>query len=318
MDKREFLKATLAAALPGSALAQTPGGRPVRMIVPLPAGSSNDFVARALMPVVSTLTGQNYIVENKAGGSGVIAVQDVMRAPPDGSTLMCASLSPLAVNVALVKNLPYDPLKDLTPIAGTSLTNHVLMVKANSPIRSFAEFLAHAKKNPGKVSIGYSTAVVQLQIATIGKMGGVELLPVAYKGSPATLTDVIGGTLDATLTDPGNAMAQVKGGNMRALAVSSLKRNPSTPDWPAISETLPGFDFPSWNAVVGPANMPRDLVNRISNAMAQGLRSKEVGERYASVATIPLILNPDELKAYMQSEVDKWVRLAREAQIQPE
>jgi tripartite-type tricarboxylate transporter receptor subunit TctC len=318
MDKRVFLKAALATALPGLALAQTPGGRPVRMIVPLPAGSSNDFVARALMPTVSTLTGQHYIVENKAGGGGVIAVQDVMRSLPDGSTLMCASLSPLAVNVALVKNLPYDPLKDLTPIAGTSLTNHVLMVKASSPIRSFAEFLAHAKKNPGKVSIGYSTAVVQLQIATIGKMSGVELLPVAYKGSPATLTDVIGGTLDATLTDPGNAMAQVKGGNMRALAVSSLKRNPSTPDWPAISETLPGFDFPSWNAVVGPANMPRDLVNRISVAMAQGLRNKDVVERYASVATIPLILNPDELKAYMQSEVDKWVRLAREAQIQPE
>lgn len=319
MLKREFLKAGLAAAaFPGMALAQTPAGRPVRMIVPLPAGSSNDYVARTLMPVVGGITGQTFTIDNKAGGSGVIAVQDVMRAPPDGLTLMCASLSPLAVNVALFKNLPYDPLKDLTPIAGTSLTNHVVMVKADSPIKTFGDFIAHAKKNPGKVSVGYSTTTVQVQIATIEKLAGVKLLPVPYKGSPATLTDVIGGTLDATLTDPGNALAQVKGGTMRALAVSSLKRNPSTPDWPAISETLPGFDFPSWNAVMGPPNMPRDLVNKISSAMAQGLRSKEVIERYAMAGTIPLILGPDELKIYMKAEVDKWVRLAREAGIQPE
>ena len=319
MKKREFLKAGLAAtAFPGLALAQAPAGRAVRMIVPLPAGSSNDFVARALMPVVGNITGQTFTIDNKAGGNGVIAVQDVMRAAPDGLTLMCASLSPLAVNVALVKNLPYDPLKDLTPIAGTSLTNHVFMVKADSPIKTFADFIAHAKKNPGKVSVGYSTTTVQVQIATIEKLAGVKLLPVPYKGSPATLTDVIGGTLDATLTDPGNALAQVKGGTMRALAVSSLKRNPSTPDWPAISETLAGFDFPSWNAVVGPANMPRDLVTKISTAMAQGLRSKEVVDRYTSAGTIPLILGPDELRTYMRAEVDKWVRLAREAGIQPE
>lgn len=318
MQKRDFLKAGLMAALPGVALAQSTAGRPVRMIVPLPAGSSNDFVARVLMPVVGNLTGQPYTIDNKAGGNGVIAVQDVMRAAPDGLTLMCASLSPLAVNVALVKNLPYDPLKDLTPIAGTSLTNHVLMVKANSPMRTFGDFIANARANPGKVSIGYSTTTVQVQIATMNKLAGIQLLPVPYKGSPATLTDVIGGSLDATLTDPGNAMAQVKGGTMRALAVSSLKRNPSTPDWPAISETLPGFDFPSWNAVMGPANMPRDLVNKISAAMAQGLRTKEVVDQYASAGTIPLIMGPDELRTYMRAEVDKWVRLAREAGIQPE
>lgn len=317
MFKRDFLKAGLAMALPGAAWSQ-PAGRPIRMLVPLPAGSSNDFVARVLMPVVGNLSGQNYVIENKAGGNGVIATQDVVRAAPDGLTLMCASLSPLAVNVALVKNLPYDPLKDLTPIAGTSLTNHVLMVRANSPIRTFGEFIAHARQNPGKVSIGYSTTVVQVQIATMNKLGGIQLLPVPYKGSPATLTDVIGGTLDATLTDPGNALAQVKGGTMRALAVSSLKRNPSTPDWPAISETLPGFDFASWNAVVGPANMPADLVRKVSASMAQGLRTKDVVDRYASAGTIPLIMGPDELRTFMHAEIDKWVRLAREANIQPE
>ena len=320
MDKREFLKAMgLGLALPaGSVFAQAAPGRPVKVIVPLPAGSSNDYVTRVLMPYVGNITGQNYVVENKAGGNGIIGTMEVVKAAPDGNTLLCGSLSPLAVNVALVKNLTYDPRRDLTPIAGTSLTNHVLMVKASSPIRTVAEFIAAARQNPGKFSIGYSTTTVQVQIATMNKLAGIQMLPVPYKGTPATLTDVIGGVLDATLTDPGNALAQVKGGNLRALAVSSLKRNPATPDWPAIAETLPGFDFPSWNAIVGPAGMPREMVNRLAAAVGQALKQKEVVERYAVHGTQPLIMGPDELKAYMEAEIAKWVRLAREANIQPE
>ncbi len=320
MKTRTFLKTLgLTLALPaGAGFAQGPSARPIKVLVPLPAGSSNDHVTRVLMPYMSPILGQSIVIENKAGGNGTIATMDIVRAAPDGLTLMCGSLSPLAVNVATVKNLAYDPLRDLTPIAATSLTNHVLMVSAASPIRTMADFIAHAKKNPGKASIGYSTTTVQVQIATINKMAGIELLAVPYKGSPATLTDVIGGVLDATLTDPGNALAQVKGGKMRAIAVSSRKRNPITPDWPAISETLPGYDFPSWNALVGPAGMPRELVTRISTAAIQALKQKEVAEKYAAVGTIPLIMGPDELKAYMGAEVAKWVRLAKEANIQPE
>jgi len=317
LDKRSFLKLMgLSAALPGSVLAQT--ARTTRVVVPLPAGSSNDYVTRVLMPYVGNILGQNFVVDNKAGGNGVIGTLEVVRAAPDGLTLLCASNSPLAVNVALVKNMPYDPVRDLTPIAGTSLTNHVLMVKANSPIRTVADFIQHAKQNPGKVSIGYSTTSVQVQIATLNKLAGIQLLAVPYKGSPATITDVVGGVLDATLTDPGNALAQVKGGNLRALGVSSLKRNPVTPDWPAISETLPGFDFPSWNALMGPAGLPRDLVNRLSAAVIQALKQKEVADKYAIHGTTPLILGPDELKAYIAGETAKWVKAAREANVQPE
>jgi len=320
MKTRTFLKTLgLAVAFPaGSVFAQGQSGRPIRMLVPLPAGSSNDHVTRVLMPFVSNTLGQSIIIDNKAGANGVIATMEVVRSAPDGLTLMCGSLSPLAVNVATVKNMPYHPLRDLTPIAATSLTNHVLMVSTSSPIRTMADFIAHAKKNPGKVSIGYSTATVQVQIATMNKMAGIDLLPVPYRGSPATLTDVVGGVLDATLTDQGNAMAQVKGGKLRALAVSSLKRNPVAPDWPAISETLPGFDFPSWNAFVGPAGMPRELVTRISGAVIQALKQKEIADKYAAVGAIPLIMGPDELKAYMEAEIAKWVRLAKEANIQPE
>jgi len=317
MKRRTFIELTgLALAMPtASALAQA---RNVRVVVPLPAGSSNDQVTRVITEHMTKSLGQSFIVDNKAGANGVIGTMDVVRAAPDGLTLMCASNSPLAANLAFVKNLPYDPRKAFTPIAGASLTNHVLMVKANSPIRTFPEFIAYAKQRPGKVSIGYSTTSVQLQIATLNKLGGIELLAIPYKGSPATLTDVIGGALDATLTDPGNAMAQAKGGHMRALAVSSVKRNPVTPDWPAISETLPGFDFPSWNAFVGPAGMQREVVNRLAAAVTQALKQKEVVDKLAASGTLPFIVGPDELKAFMDSETTKWVRLAREANIQPE
>lgn len=318
MKTRTFLKAMgLGLAFPASSLlAQS--GRNIRMIVPLPAGTSNDFATRTIAPFMGQALGQNIIVENKAGANGTIAMADLMRSQPDGLTLMCGSLSPLATNMAFVKNLPYDPRRDVTAIAGSTLTNHVLVVKADSPFKTFGDFIAFAKKHPGKVDIGVSTSIVRLQIATINKMAGVFLIPIPYRGTPATITDVLGGTLHATLTDPGNALAQVNGGAMRALAVTSLKRNPATPDWPAISETLPGFDFPSWNAYVGPAGMPRELVNQLAAAIAQAQKNPEVIKQLGNNGTIPLVMGPDQTKAYIASEVSKYQRLAKEAGLQPE
>lgn len=320
MDKRSFIKTLgLAIALPsGAAWSQIARGRTVRVVVPLPAGSSNDYVTRVLMPAVSAITGQNYFIDNKAGANGTIGTMEVVRAAPDGNTLLCASNSPLAANVAFVKNMGYDPLKDLTPIAGASLTNHVVMVRADSPIRTFADFIAYAKARPGNVSVGYSTTSVQTQIATINHLAGIALQPVPYKGSPATLTDVIGGVLDATLTDQGNAMAQVKGGQLRALAVSSLKRNPVMPEWPAISETLPGYDFPSWNALMGPAGMSRESVALISNAVMQAQKQPDLVEKYANQGATPLVMGPEKLKDFIDTEITRWVKLARAADIQPQ
>jgi tripartite-type tricarboxylate transporter receptor subunit TctC len=320
MKSRTFLKAMgLTLAFPATGvLAQAASGRTIRVVVPLPAGSSNDTSTRAISPGMAQVLGQSVVVDNKAGANGVIGTMEVVRAAPDGLTLMAGSLSPLAINVALVKNLPYDPRKDLTPIAGSTLTNHVMVVRADSPIRTFADFIAHAKRNPGKVTLGYSTSLVQLQVASINKMAGVELMPIPYKGAPATVTDVIGGTLDATMANPGPAMEMVKGGRLRAIAVTSLKRNPLTPDWPAISETLPGFDFGAWNAWVGPAGMPRELVTRLSSAIAQAQRQASVVQALANESTIPLIMGPDELKAFIDAEVGKYLRLAKEAGIQPE
>jgi tripartite-type tricarboxylate transporter receptor subunit TctC len=320
MNRRPFLKSmSLVLALPaGGAFAQSLAGRPIRVVVPLPAGSSNDYVTRVIAPYLTTSLGASVIIDNKAGANGVIGTQDVLRAKPDGHTLLLGSLSPLATNVALVKNLPYDPRRDVTPIAACSLTNNVLLVKSTFPAKTFAEFVAYAKQHPGAVSIGYSTATVQVEIATLNKAAGIETLSVPYKGTPATMTDVIGGSLTATLVDPGNALAQTKNGQLRALAVSSLKRNPVTPDWPAMSETLPGFDFSFWNALVGPAGMPSELVTTINAAMNSALKQKDVVDKYAQAGTLPLIMTPGELKSFIDAETAKWIKLAREANIQPE
>lgn len=320
MHRRDFIKALGAGAALSTlplvqALAQQAGV--VRMIVPLPAGSSNDTSTRLIAQGLEPILGQTVIVENKAGASGVIGTSEVIRAKPDGLTILAGSLSPLAANMAFVKNLPYDPRKDLVAVAGSTLTNHVLVVAPNSPIKTFADFIAYAKERPGKVTIGYSTAIVQLQIATLNKLAGIELLGVPYKGAPESVTDVMGGVIDATMANPGPAIGFEKSGKLRALAVTSLERNPRTPQWPAISETLAGFDFPSWNAFCAPVGTPREIVDRLAGAIAQAQKDQTVIDRLGAEGTIPLIKGPDETSAFIAAEVDKYVKLGREAGIEP-
>jgi len=319
MIRRFFLliALSLAAAPMSDAVAQA-SGRPVRIVVALPAGSAIDFQARLLAPYLTKSLGQTVIVENKPGGRDIIAMTDVIRSAPDGTTLFMGSMSPLAINVATVKNLPYDPRRDVTPIAGVSFVNHILVVRSDFPAKTFPEFIAYAKQNPGKVSIGYSTSLVQMEIAALNRMAGIDLLPVPYKGVPATVNDVLGGTLNATLVDPGNGLPHMKSGSLRALGVATAKRNPLTPDIPAMAETLPGFEFPVWTAMVGPPKMPSDVVNRIHAAVESALKQKELIDKFAQAATLPFFISPDEFKALIEAETTKWIKLAREANIQPE
>ncbi len=317
MKKRFFLKTLgLTFAWPASGAFAQASARPIRLIVSLPAGSAIDFQARVIAPFLSASLGQPIIVDNKPGGRDIIALTELVKSAPDGNTLYMGSQSPLALNVALVKNLPYDPRRDITPIAGVSQVNHILLVKSNFPAKTFAEFIAYAKQYPGKVSVGYATSLVQMLISSMNKLAGIELFPVPYKGTPATITDVLGETLTATFVDPGNALPHVKSGAMRALGVTTQKRNPLTPDIPSIAETLPGYDFPVWTALVGPAGMPRDTVNKINLAMDGVLKQKEVVDRFAQAATNPFFIAPDQFKALIETDTAKWLKLTREANIQ--
>lgn len=319
MQRRHFLRSLVPSSGPlaSSSWAQS-AARPVRIVTSLSPGSAIDFQARLLAPYLSAKLEQPVLVENRPGGRDIIAITEVLKSANDGTTLYMGSQSPMALNMALVKNLPYDPRRDFTPISGVSLVNHILVVKSSSPFRSLADFLSRAKQNPGKLTVGYATSLVQMQISHINRVAGTDLLAIPYKGTPATLTDVLGDTLHATFLDPGSALPHIRSGQLRALGVTSLKRNPLTPDIPPISDTLPQYDFSVWTAMVGPAGMKPEVVKRIHAAMEFALRQPEVIEKFAMAATTPYTTTPEQLKALIESDTDKWLQLARQANIQPE
>lgn len=322
MKTRNFLKVlALGAALAAGAapaFAQAWPARPVKMIVPFPAGSATDLAARVMAQQLGATLGQGFVVENKPGAGGSIAAMEVVRATPDGYTLLFSSNSALASNVALLKSMPYDPVKDLSAVAGVGETTLTLMVKADHPARNLGEFLAWLRARPGKASAGFGSSSSQVSIAVLNKLAKTDAQMVPYKGIPLAVNDVLAGVVDFTFVDLGNSMAQAKGGKMRALGVTSPQRSTITPDWPALAESLPGFDITAWFGIAGPAALPREVADKLNGAVNQALKQPEVKERLAGIGLQPMPLAPDAFKAFMASEVTKWVRLAREANVQPE
>ena len=307
----------MALAAPG-AMGQAFPSKPIRMLVPFPAGAATDMAARVIGQQLSTTLGQPVVIDNKPGAGGSIAAMEVVRAAPDGYTLLFASNSAISSNVALLKNIPYDPNKDFSPVAGTGETALVLLVKSGFPVKNLRELIADVKSHAGKVNAGYGSSSSQISIATFDKLAGLETLQVPYKGIPLAVNDVLGGTLDYTFADIGNALAQVKGGNMRALGVTSAKRTPLMADVPAISEVLRGFDITAWFGIVGPAGMPSDVVDKLNAATTHVLRTPEMKDRLATIGLTPMPMAPEPFKRFIATEIVKWTELAREANIQPE
>jgi len=271
-----------------------------------------------LAPRLGAVLDQAVIVDNKVGGNGLIAVQELMRAAPDGNTLMLSSASALVINMALLKNPQYDSRRDFTPIAGTYVASQAWIVRGNFPARTFADLIAYAKSNPGKLKAGYASALGKIQYGVFESMIGAELLQVPYKSIGTGATDLVGGTLDVFLQEISAAHALSKGGQVRGLGVSSPQRNPLVPDWPAVAEFLPGFDFSSWSALVGPANMPRESVHRLNGAVVQVLKQADFVERLNQGGSTTMMIAPEELKAFIESEVARWTRMARLAKIEPQ
>ncbi|MCC2674906.1 MAG: tripartite tricarboxylate transporter substrate binding protein [Ramlibacter sp.] len=319
MKRRSIVKLLGGMTLPSTGVfAQPAAARPIRLIVPAGAGNGTDIITRMFAPKLGAILGQPVIVENRAGANGLIGVQEVMRAAPDGNTLLVGSVSSLAINMAMMKNPPYDPRRDLTPIAGAYVANHVWVVRPSFPGRSFDEFIAHAKKNPGKVSVGSASTLVKIQLAALEQMANIELLTVPYKAVGATTTDVLGGTLDMTLLETGSSLPYVKAGKLRPLAVSSPKRNPTLPDCPAVAESIPGFDFSSWSAMVGPAGMAPEMVAKLNAAMAQVQKHPEFISKLDQGGMVPMVFAPEALKSYIDAEVKKWSQVVRDAKIEQE
>ena len=300
------------------AFSQSYPSRPVKLIVPFPAGSATDQVARLTGAQLQEALGQPFVVENKAGAQGSIAATEVARAAPDGLTLMVTTNTPQAANVSLFKKLNYDPVKDFAPIARLGTISFMIMVRPDFPAKTFKEFLAHAKANPGKLSAGYGSAGSQVSQALLRSMGRIDFIDVPYKGLPQAITDVLGGQVSFTFADLANALAQIKGGKLRGIAVTSQKRSALAPDIPAVAEELPGYELIAWFALVAPAGTPAPVVSRLHDVTVKALAKPEVGARFAALGTDVAPLNADELGAFIRSEIAKWAKMAKEAGIQPE
>jgi tripartite-type tricarboxylate transporter receptor subunit TctC len=301
-----------------SVAAQSYPAKPVKLVVPFPAGSATDQVARLVGGQLQEALGQPFVVENKAGAQGGIAAAEVARAAPDGYTLMVTTNTPQAANVSLFKKLNYDPVKDFAPIARLGTTSFMLMVKPDFPAKDLKGFLEQVRKQPGKLSAGYGSAGSQVSLAMLKSMGKLDVVEVPYKGIPQTITDTMGGSLAFTFVDLGNALAQAKGGKLRGLGVTSAKRTPLAPDQPAIAEELPGYELIAWFALVAPAKTPNDVIQRVHDSTAKALTKGEVKEKFATIGVDVAPLGPAELGKFIQSEIAHWAKLVKLANIQPE
>ena len=307
-----------AALVAASAHAQVYPGKPVKLIVPFPAGSATDQVARLTGQQLQDALKQPFVVENKPGAQGAIAAEFVAKSAPDGYTLLVTTNTPQAANVSLFKKLPYDPVKDFAPIARLGTTSFMLMVKPEFPAKNLKEFLGHVRTQPGKLSAGYGSAGSQVSLALLKSMGKLDVVEVPYKGIPQTITDVMGGTLHFTFVDLGNALAQQKGGKLKGLAVTSAKRTPLASDLPAIDEELKGYELIAWFALMAPAGTPKDVIQVLHDTTVKGIAKAEVREKFAAIGTDVAPLAPDELGRFIQSEIAAWAKLTKLAGIQPE
>ncbi|HEX7220472.1 MAG TPA: tripartite tricarboxylate transporter substrate binding protein, partial [Burkholderiales bacterium] len=268
-----------------AAHAQTYPAKPVKLVVPFPAGSATDQIARVVGQQLQESLGQPFVVENKPGAQGAIAAAEVARAAPDGYTLMVGTNTPLAANPSLFKKLNYDPARDFAPIARLGTISFMIMVRPDFPAKNFKEFLTYSKNNPGKLSAGYGSAGSQVSQAMLRSMGKIDFIDVPYKGLPQAITDVLGGSVSFTFADLANALAQIKGGKLRGIAVTSQKRSSLAPDVPAIAEELPGYELIAWFALVAPANTPQPVVARLHDVTVGSLAKPEVKARFDALGT---------------------------------
>lgn len=299
------------------AFAQSYPSQAVKLVVPFPAGSATDNIARILAKELQDEFGQSFVIENRPGAQSIVGTEAVARSAPDGYTLLVAAVS-FAATPSMFRKVPFDPVADFVPVVRIATTPLVLMVRTDFPARTTREFIDYVKAQSGKLSAGYGSSSSQVCIAQISSLAHLDVLPVPYKGIPLAVNDVLAGTLQFTFVDLGNAIAQAKGGRMRAIGVTSEKRNPLIPDWPALAETLPGFDIDAWIALLGPKGLPEPIARRLFDATARAMAKSEVQGKLAAQGFTPALLGPAEAAPFVKSEVQKWAKLSKQAGIEPE
>ncbi len=310
-----------ASLIAASAVAQAQAWpeRPVRLVVPFPAGGATDLVARVIAQRVSKDIGQQVIVDNKAGASGTIGSGEAAKASADGYTLLLTTSSTHAISPHLMPRLPYDPIKDFTPVAHLADAASVLLVTPSLPVKTVAELIAYAKKHPGQLNYASSGngTIVHLTTEAFKAQAGVFITHVPYKGTALAIPDVIAGSVQVLIDAIPSGMPHVKSGRLRALAVTGDKRSALAPELPTVAEAgLPGFSSVTWFGLYAPRGMKADLVLRVHDAFEKAAHAPDVVESLAKLGVEPApIGSPTQFAAMVSADSQHWARIIRERKI---
>jgi len=298
----------------GHAFAQSPAAfpaKPIRIIVPAAPGGGTDILSRLISPRLTEILKQTIIVDNRAGASTNLGTELTARAAPDGYTVLVAT-TPHAVNPSLFKKLPFDPIKDFTFISQLGITSTVLVVHPSLPVKNVKELIALAKSKPGQLTAGTSGGTSQfLAIEMLKTMAGIDVLNIPYKGAGLALNDTIAGHLQFQVNTLLAALPFIQAGRLRAIAVCGAKRAAALPNVPTVAETLPGFESAGWYALLGPANLPRDVTQKLYESFAAALKTPDIMRRLSEQGVEVIAGTPAELSALMPKEIARWAAVVK-------
>jgi tripartite-type tricarboxylate transporter receptor subunit TctC len=316
-----FIAATLLLlTVAGYACAQDYPVKAVRIIVPFAPGGPNDLVVRPVAQKLPEVLGQPFVVDYRAGANGIIGTELVAKSAPDGYLLLVISSS-FTINASTYAKLPFDPIRDFAAVSSLATSDIIFVVNPTVPVRSVKEFVALAKSRPGKLNYASSGTGGSLHLsAELLKMSaGINMIHVPYKGAALAVSDVIGGHVDSMFIAAPGAIAQIKAGKVRVLAVASARRAPSLPDTPTFAETgFPDVQVDSRYGMIGPAAMPAAIIARLQAAIAKALGTSEVRERYAALGLDPSAMTAQEYGAYLRDDVVRWRKVVAAAKLSPQ
>jgi tripartite-type tricarboxylate transporter receptor subunit TctC len=293
--------------------------RPVTILTPFAAGSVTDAAARLIAQSLQDALGQSFIVENRSGAGGLLAANAVARAKNDGYTLLLTTNSTHSAANGLFKNVPYDPIKDFTPIARIGSFPSFIGVTPDKPYQTIQALVAYAKEHPGKLSYGVGNSTSHIVGEALKKRTGVDILRVTYRSNPMVMTDLLGGQIQIMVADFNNGIPQLKAGKVNALAVLTRDRHPSLPNVPTLSETvMPGYHILAWAGMFGPAGMPPEITKKLADAVHKALEKPEVKQRFANTGTDVYWSDTKDFAEFVKSELVSWTAMIKEAGIQPE
>jgi tripartite-type tricarboxylate transporter receptor subunit TctC len=313
--------AALCALLPAAAAAQSFPSKPIRIVIPFVAGGSSDIVGRAIGSKYQEILGQPAVVENRPGANGAIAAEFVAKAEPDGHTILVGSIGVFSINAALFKDLRYNPLRDFAPVSLAVTTPNVLVTKPDLAAGSLKDLVEFAKKNPGKLSYCSSGtgSSDHLTAELLKQMSSTFAVHVPYRGGAACQTDLMGSQVEYSFQNLGAVTNYIKGGRMKALAVTAAARHPQLPNVPTAAEAgFPGLVVTSWQAAAAPAKTPREIVARLNDATVRALRSPDVRERMTQIGFDVVASTADEFGKFMKEEVERWTAVVNRGGIKPE